>query len=216
MNYTIASETAHSSLFSKVALLLSLSFLNSALGSWVGADITSTGAVIVLAILFLAGAFVVPFAAAASTSAGFVALSAWTFISGLFLGPVLHMYVVDLGWETVFLTYLGTGGVMAACGIVGIFSGFNFNRIGGWLLIALLALIIVGVVNIFVPFSHGVNILYCLIGMAVFALFFMFDFFRAAHTENTWMGAFMVTMNLYLDFINFLLYALRLIKELKR
>jgi hypothetical protein len=39
----------------------------------------------VLAILFLAGAFVVPHFAAVSTASGIIALAGWTFISGLFV-----------------------------------------------------------------------------------------------------------------------------------
>lgn len=164
-----------------------------------------------MAVLFFLGAFFVPLALAASTAAGVAALTGWTFISGLFLGPCIHTYVHILGWQTVFLTYLGTGGVMAACGAIASFSGINFGKLGNFLTIALLALIAVG---IFVPFSAGVNIVYSLIGMAVFTLFFLFDFFRLSEEEDTWEAAVLLTMKLYLDYINFLLYALRLIATL--
>lgn len=207
-------DLSKSGLFSKVSLLLSLSFIISAVGTFMGAGITSMAAIIVLAILFLVGAFVVPLAARSSTTAGITALSAWTFISGLFLGPTIHHYVHILGWQTVFLTYLGTGGIMAACGAIGALSGLNFSSLGRWLLFALLGLILVGIVGIFIPMSHTVNLLYAGIGMVVFALFFIFDFFMAKDTENTWEGAIFVTMNLYLDFINFLSYALRFLAEL--
>jgi uncharacterized protein len=207
-------DFSKSGLFSKVSLLLSLSFIISAVGTFMGAGITSMAAIIVLAILFLAGAFVVPLAARSSTTAGITALSVWTFISGLFLGPTIHHYVHILGWQTVFLTYLGTGGIMAVCGAVGALSGLNFSSLGRWLLFALLGLIVVGIVGIFIPMSHTVNLLYAGIGMVVFALFFIFDFFMAKDTENTWEGAIFVTMNLYLDFINFLLFALRFLAEL--
>ncbi len=109
-----------SSLFSKVSLLLYGTFIVSALGTLAGAGITSTGTILVLAILFLAGAIVVPLLALRSAPAGVVALAAWTFISGLFLGPCIQQYVAVLGWQTVFLTYLGTGGVMAVCGAIGV------------------------------------------------------------------------------------------------
>lgn len=206
-------DFSKSGLFSKVSLLLSISFIVSAIGTYLGAGITSVGAIIGLAVLFLLGAFAVPFAAKASTGAGITALTVWTFISGLFLGPTIHHYVAILGWQTVFLTYLGTGGVMAACGAIGALSGVNFSSLGRWLMFALLGLIVMGIVAIFVPFSHTVNIVWSLIGMAVFALFFIFDFFMAKQTENTWEGAIFVTMNLYLDFINFLLYALKFLAE---
>lgn len=210
MNTTV--DMSKSGLFSKVSLLLSISFVLSALGTYAGAGITSLAAIIVLAILFIAGAFVVPLAAKASTAAGMGALAVWTFISGLFLGPCIQHYVVVLGWETVFLAYLGTAGVMAACGAVGALSGINFSSLGRWLTFALLGLIVVGIVAIFIPFSQGVNIVWSLGGMAVFALFFIYDFFRAKDAPNTWESATLVTMTLYLNFINFLLYLLKFLE----
>lgn len=203
-----------SGLFSKVSLLLTSTFLVSAFGTYLGAGITSTVAIVVLAVLFFLGAFLVPVALKSSTAGGVAALTVWTLISGLFLGPCIHMYVHTLGWQTVFLTYLGTGGVMAACGAVASFSGINFGKLGNFLTIALLALIVTGIFGIFVPFSAGVNIVYSLIGMAVFTLFFLFDFFRLSRGEDTWEAAVLLTMELYLDYINFLLYALRLIAAL--
>ncbi|MDP3506924.1 MAG: Bax inhibitor-1 family protein [Candidatus Melainabacteria bacterium] len=205
---------SQSGLFSKVSLLLTSTFLVSAIGTFLGAGITSTAAIICLAVLFFVGAFFVPLALAASTAAGVAALTGWTFISGLFLGPCIHTYVHILGWQTVFLTYLGTGGVMAACGAIASFSGINFGKLGNFLTVALLALIAVGIFAIFVPFSAGVNIVYSLIGMTVFTLFFLFDFFRLSEEEDTWATAVLLTMKLYLDYINFLLFALRLIAAL--
>lgn len=211
---TTTVDMSKSGLFSKVSLLLSLSFVISAFGTYAGAGITSFAAIIGLGILFLIGAFAVPFAAKASVTAGVTALTIWTFISGLFIGPTINHYAHVLGWETVFLAYLGTGGVMATCGAIGIFSGLNFSSLGRWLMFALLGLIVAGIVGIFVPFSQGVNIVYSLIGMAVFAGFFVFDFFRAKDAPNTWESAIMVTMNSYLNFINFLLYLLRFLEAI--
>lgn len=201
-------------LFSKVALLLTGSMCLSALGTYVGAGITSLAAIIALAIAFIAGAFIVPFAAKSSKEAGLVALAGWTFISGLFLGPTINHYVASLGWNTVFLAFLGTGGVMAACGAIGALSGRDFSKMGWWLTIALLGLIVVGIFNIFVAFSTGVEIVYCLIGIAIFAGFFIFDFFRLSKADDNWFNAITGTMEIYLDFINVLLYLLRLIAAL--
>ncbi|MBC7998377.1 MAG: Bax inhibitor-1/YccA family protein [Leptolyngbya sp.] len=201
-------------LFSKVALLLTGSMCLSALGTYVGAGITSLAAIIALAIAFLAGAFIVPLAAKSSKEAGLVALAGWTFISGLFLGPTINHYVAVLGWSTVFLSFLGTGGVMAACGAIGALSGRDFSKMGWWLTIALLGLIVVGIFNIFVAFSTGVEIVYCLIGIAIFAGFFIFDFFRLSKADDNWFNAITGTMEIYLDFINVLLYLLRLIAAL--
>ena len=42
----------------------------------------------------------------------------------------------------------------------------------------------------------------------------IFDFFMAKDAENSWESAIFVTMSLYLDFINFLTYALKFLAEI--
>jgi FtsH-binding integral membrane protein len=204
-------DLSKSGLFSKVSLLLTISLVVSALGTYMGQGLTSGFDFIVLLVLFFAGAFVVPISAKSSPTAGVIALTVWTFISGLFIGPAIHQYVHTLGWQTVFLTYLGSGGIMAACGAIGALSGINFSRMGRFLFFALLGLIAVGIFGIFLPMSAGVNILYCVIGIAIFSGFFMVDFYRLANSENTWEAAVDLTMNIYLDYINVLLLVLRLL-----
>jgi len=141
---------------------------------------------------------------------------AWTFVSGLLLGPAIAMYVERLGWQTVCLAYVGTGGVMAVCGAIGALSGINFSFLGGILFLALFGLVIFGVIGIFVRMSRQVNIVHSLIGMVVFAGYFIFDFWRLSVSENSWEAAIRLTMSLYLDFINFLLYLLQFLAETQK
>lgn len=133
----------------------------------------------------------------------------WTFISGLFIGPAVQAYADRLGWQTVCLAYAGTAGVMAITGGVGMFSGVDFSGMGTYLMFGLFGLIIAGVVGIFVRMSRTVNIVYSLIGMVVFAGYFIFDFFRLSQSVNTWESAVRLTMTIYLDFMNFFLYLLQ-------
>lgn len=212
MNSSEASVSGtRSGLFSKVSLLLSASLGLSALGTYMGRDIQSGGLFIGLLVAFIAGAIAVPFMAKRSRNLGLVGLTAWVFVSGLFLGPAINAYSELLGWQTVFLAYIGTGGVMAVCGAIGALSGKDFSGMGRVLMIGLFALIAVGFVNIFMGFSDGVNIVYSLAGMAIFAGFFIFDFFRLSKEEDNWFNAITLTMSIYLDFINFLLFLLRLL-----
>jgi len=207
-------------LFTKVSTLLTGSMAAAALGAFMGAGINSLAGIIVLAILFIGGSIGVMFAGAAAKNGSLsnpVAIGlmiAWNVVTELFLGPTLNMYVQVLGGSTVFLAFLGTAGVMAVCAAIGMFSGVNFSSLGKFLFWALLALIIVGIVNIFVAFSTGVELLYCGLGMLVFAGFFIVDFFRLkeqAGSDDSWGGAIMLTMGIFLDFVNFFLYLLRFI-----
>lgn len=203
---------AKSGLFAKVSLLISAALGVTALGAYVGSGITSVAAFIGLAILFFAGAFVTRLAVRFSPAAGITCLVGWSFVSGLFLGPTLAHYVSVLGKDIVFMTFLGSAGVMAGCGAIGALSGRDFTNLGRWLLFALLALIVVGIVNIFVSFGQLGTMLFAGIGMLIFAGFFIVDFFRLAQAADTWADAVDLTMDLYLDYINFVLYALRFIE----
>src|SRR5689334_14943759 len=103
-------------LFSKVAMLLTASMAVGALGSYLGAGITSIAVVIALAIAFIVGAIVIKFIEDKDPAISIPFTLGWVFISGLFIGPALHQYKQILGWEVVFGAYLGTSAVMAVCG----------------------------------------------------------------------------------------------------
>lgn len=199
------------SLFAKVAVLLSMSMGLGALGAWMGRGIKSFGAFITLAIVFVLGAIGVHFAAAVSPVVGISALAAWTLVSGLFIGPAIQMYAEELGWQTVAGAFGGTAGVMAVCGSIGLLSGADFSSMGFYLGFALFGLIIVGVIGMFWRMSREMNIGMALVGMAVFAGYFIFDFWRLGQSENTWEKAIGLTINIYLDFLNFFLRLLELL-----
>lgn len=199
-------------LLSKVAMLLTGSMLLGSLGCYFGRNLQSMAAFITLMVLFIGGSIAVFFLAGVSPAVGISALFLWTFIAGLFIGPAIQGYSESLGWQTVFLAFAGTGGVMAVTGAIGMFSGIDFSGFAPYLMVALLVLIGVGIVACFVAMSRDVNIIWGLGGMIVFAGFFLVDFHRVAKAENTWEEAIRITMSLYLDFLNFLLYLLKFLE----
>jgi len=201
-------------LLAKVGMLLTMSLLLGGFGAWLGRNIRSIVAFIVLAIAFIGGVFALSAMAAVSPTAGIITLAGWTFISGLFIGPALESYVEDLGYETVVLAFLGTAGVMAVCGGIGAFSGLNFAALGSILFIALFGLIIAGIIGCFVKMGRSANIVYSSLGMLIFGLYFVYDFFTIKTTANSWENATMLTAKVYLDFVNFLLHLLQLLSVL--
>ena len=98
---------------------------------------------------------------------------------------------------------------MAVCGAIGALSGRDFSGLGRVLMIALFALIAVCFVGMFVGLSSGASLVFSIAGMAVFAGFFIYDFFRLSRSANNSFNAITLTMKLYLDYINFLLFLLR-------
>ncbi len=118
------------SLFVKVALLLSMSMLCGAAGTWFGRNVRSMGACIGLGIVFLLGTFGVFMAAHAGPVVGICALGAWTLVSGLFIGPAVGQFSEEFGWHTVGGIFAGTAGAMAVSGMIGLFSGIDFSGMG--------------------------------------------------------------------------------------
>ena len=198
-----------SQLFITVAGLLAASMVTGAIGAWVGQAIKSMIAWIGLLILYIVGVFIVMAASHAAPPVAIGVMLGWTFLSGLVLAPALHMYVEQLGWQTVVGAFGGTAGVMAICGCIGALSGINFSGMGTFLMFALIGLIVVGLISMFVRMSREVNIVWSIFGMLIFSGYFIFDFFRLSKAENTLPNAIDLTLNLYLDFINFFLYLLQ-------
>lgn len=202
-------------LMTKVAILLAGCMGIGGLGAYLGRNIRSLGAFLVLAVLFIFGTIGVIAGAHASPALGVGLLAGWTFVSGLVMGPAIQMYSERLGWQTVAGAYVGTGGVMTACGIVGAFSGIDFSFLGSILFFGLLGLVLVGFISIFWRLSRTASIVESIVGMLIFSGYFIYDFFRIAKASNTWENAIALTMNIYLDFMNFFLYLLQLLDMLK-
>lgn len=211
-------------LFTKTMVVLTGMMGLGAFGAYVGAGITSGGLLLVLAIGWLILTFGVMFSLFAAKSdstklpLAAILTTAWTFLAGLVTGPALAMYVKELGPNMVFGAFVGTAGVMAVCGAFGMLSGLNFSKLESVLGLALWGLIIVGLFGLFFAFSSSFNIVYCSIGLLVFAGYFIVDFWRVKEMshENDWPTAALLAMMLFLDFLNFLLYLLRLLSELNK
>lgn len=202
-------------LLTKVAILLCMCMGMGSAGAYCGRNLRVTlGMFFLLFILLLGGLFAIFAAAHASPVAGAAVLAGWTFLLGLFMGPAVQAYSEELGWQSVFLAFVGTTGVMAACGGIGMFSGINFSGLGPILGVGLWGLIIFGVIAIFVRMSREVNIGYSLMGMIIFAGYFLYDFFRLSKSENTWEAAIQLTTAIYLDWVNFFFDLLRLMSLL--
>ncbi len=81
------------------------------------------------------------------------------------------------------------------------------------MVIGLIALIVVGVVGIFVHFSAGAHLLYSVVGAALFVGFTLYDFSNIKHRfgPNDYV---MATVSLYLDFLNLFLFLLQILMSL--
>jgi len=142
---------------------------------------------------------------------GMTFVLAFTFISGMTLYPALAHYEMLLG-PTTLLRAIGVSAVafIVAAGIASRTS-FDFSFLGGFLMIGLVAIVIMGLVSMFIGFSTITGLVYSLVGIAVFVGYVLFDVNRIAHQGISEAHVPWVVLSLYLDFINLLLFVLQLL-----
>jgi FtsH-binding integral membrane protein len=201
-------------LLAKVMCLLSLTIAAGGVGAYVGRRIEGWLAAIGLFILAMIGIFLIQVA-----GGGFFAISllmGFGFVMGMMLGPLVGFAVSEAGAGIVLQALTGTTAVMLASGVVVFATGIDFSFLMPILLIALIGLIIVGLVGIFVRFSRTVNLAYSVIGMIVFAGFFLFKFFNLSRDENTWEAAVRHTASIYITFVNFFSFLLQFLLNTRR
>lgn len=167
-------------------------------------------------IAMLAMAFIIP-ARLTKMSSGAV-LSCFILFSALMgasLAPIFVVYKIG----SIVATFFVTSGTFGAMSVYGYFTKTDLSKMGSYLFMALIGLIIASVVNIFWANST----LYWIVtyaGVLIFVGLTAWDTqqvkrLAAANLEPSMADklATMGAMNLYLDFINLFLYLLRILGD---
>jgi len=120
---------------------------------------------------------------------------------------VLHHDRYNQEWQNVvFQAMVGTTLAVIIAGTIVAFIPTDFSFLGIFLWIALLALIVVEILNAFVFKSERRRILYSYCGVVIFSLYLIYDFNylekAIAAGDNSWGTAVNIAVNLYLDIIN--------------
>ena len=119
---------------------------------------------------------------------------------GFLLGPVVHKFSPDVVRNACYLTAIVTG----IMGILGIAIPQFFSKIGGALFAALIGLLIVRILQIFIPAMASWGFIEY-ISAGIFSLYIGYDMYRASAIEKTVSNAIQVSVALYLDIINLFL-----------
>ena len=194
-------------LLAKVMGLLSPTIATAGVGAYFGRRIRGWLPIIGLFIVSIIGLFLIR--AAGGSDLALALLFGWGFVNGMMLGPLVAFAVAEEGPQIVIQALAGTTAVMLGTGFVALATGINFSFLMPILLLGLIGLVVVGLIGIFVRFSRTMNLAYSVMGMVIFAGYFLFDFFRVGKSENTWEQAIQLTTQLYLDFANFFIFLLR-------
>lgn len=114
-------------------------------------------------------------------------------------------------FQAMFATALA---VFATAGIV-FLTSINFSFLGGFLFIALIILIIMGVLNMIFFRSRIFSLIKAYFGVIIFTLYLLFDFNRLEQLagDNSWGTAVHIAVNIYLDIINLFLYILQILGD---
>jgi len=184
--------------------LLALSLVPTVLGAWLGvamglAQSLSGGLGLVV---FLAGAFGFIYAIekTKNSAAGVPVLLGFTFFMGLMLSRMIAMVLgFKNGSELVMTAFGGTAGVFFVMASLSSVIKRDLSGMGKWLFVGAIALMVGGVINIFVGSTAGMMAM-SVAAIGIFSAYMLYDLKRIVDGgETNYISA---TLALYLDIVN--------------
>ena len=184
--------------------LLALSLVPTVLGAWVGVDsgITASLSGGVGLMVFLGGAFAFIFAIekTKNSAAGVPVLLAFTFFMGLMLSRMIAMVLgFKNGSELIMTAFGGTAGVFFVMASLSTVIKRSLEGMGKWLFVGALAIMVGGIINVFVGSTAGMMAI-SVAAIGVFSAYMLYDLKRIVDGgETNYISA---TLALYLDIMN--------------
>jgi FtsH-binding integral membrane protein len=192
--------------FGQVMGLVALTVGCTGLGAYIGRNL-SGGAGIALFI----GAFACIFGLNIAASRGREQLAiGLLFGMGLLLGTACGPLLAAYAKANPAALWQAAGATAAFVGGLGAYGYATRRDLSSWartLFWALLALIVFGIIGIFVAIPHA-NIIYAVAGLVVFGGFTIFDFNRLRRTSMN--GSVQIAASIFLDIFNVFLFMLRI------
>ena len=129
-------------------------------------------------------------------------------LTGLSLSGIFVVYSIG----SLTFVFLATALIFGAFAIIGKTTKIDLSKWGIYLFVALLAIIILEIINIFIA-NHTLNMALCIISIVIFAAYVAYDIqfaLNKAMYMNTDNAAIYCAFQLFLDFINLFIKLLRL------
>jgi len=177
-----------------------------ALGAWLGRNLTG-GVGIVAFIAAFAVLIGMRFAARRSTPLTVGLLAAFGLLVGLAVAPTVAYYG-SMDPQALWQAGGATALFIAGFGAAGYATRRDLAPVARVCFWALVALIVVGIVLIFVHIPEG-NLVYSVLGLVIFAGFTMFDFQRL-RTNTDVTEAPLLAASIFLDVLNVFLFFLQI------
>ncbi len=202
--YAVSTEQQRNRVLRNTYWLLALSLLPTVLGAWLG---VATGITRSLSgglglIVFLAGAFGFMFAIekTKNSAAGVPVLLAFTFFMGLMLSRLIAMVLgFKNGPSLVMTAFGGTAGVFFVMASLASVIKRDLSGMGKWLFVGALAIMVGGIINVFVGSTTGMLVI-SIMAIGIFSAYMLYDLKQIIDGgETNYISA---TLALYLDIFN--------------
>jgi modulator of FtsH protease len=202
---TAARGQAHA-LFSQTMAYVAATAALFALGAWLGRDLTG-GVGIIAFIAAFACLIGMRFAARSSLQLTVVLLGAFGLLIGLAVAPTVAYYG-SMDPRALWQAGGATALFIAGFGAAGYATRRDLSALARVLFWALVALIVFGIVLIFVNIPGGA-LVYSVLGLVIFAGFTMFDFQRLRTSTDVASAPFLAA-SIFLDILNVFLFFLQI------
>lgn len=184
--------------------LLAFSLLPTVLGAWLG---VATGITQSLSgglglIVFLGGAFGFIFAIekTKNSAAGVPVLLGFTFFMGLMLSRMIAMVLgFKNGPDLIMTAFAGTAGIFFVMASLSTVIKRDLSGMGKWLFVGAMAVMIGGIINVFVGSTAGMMAISVAV-IGIFSAYMLYDLKRIIDGgETNYISA---TLSMYLNIIN--------------
>lgn len=139
-----------------------------------------------------------------------------SFLMGITLNVTVSSYAGALGNSVVLAVFGATAVTFFLTGLIGYRTRKDLSNWGTILFVVLIALVVFGLISIFVPFSSTITLIVSAIGVVLFSLYNVYEMNLIAKGRVNEEDVGIMALNLYLNFINIFLYLLRLVSSLSR
>jgi modulator of FtsH protease len=197
-----------SSLLGHVLGITGVGFLITAAAAYLTAALNLPFLVSLIAMLVGFGFLIAINATRANEGLSLLMFYIFTLCEGVGIGPVIGSYLrLDGGATVVVDAAVTTGLGMLTLAAIVYLTSFDYRRLSGIALGALLLLVLVGFVSIFVRFIHPET--YAWLTLAIFSVLVLVDFARIK-AGGDGLSAVQIATSIYLDAINIFLALLQI------
>ena len=200
----VASGAERNKVLRNTYMLLALSSMPTVLGAWLGVEL-GLGALFrgwlgMILFLGVAMGFIYGIEKTKNSAAGVPMLLGFTFFMGLMLSPMIQATLgFKNGPQLIMTAFAGTAGVFLGMAALSSVIKRDLSGMGKWLFVGALAIMVGGIINVFVGSTAGMMAI-SVAAIGVFSAYMLYDLKQIVDGgETNYISA---TLALYLDIIN--------------